>query len=516
MNSKTILRNTVWYGLENAISFVSSLVTSVAIARTLGPANMGYVVYVIWMAQIASTLGSVGIPATTRKYMAEFLGAGDPVTARFIYFRTLWFQVITATLATLACVVWVFQTSPVQYRLAALLLVLSIWPSMVNFISAQANVATENLSSNLPASVAATLSFFALIMATIMFHWGVVGVAVAMLAMRTIDFTVRFFPTFRRLRASAGRDEHVPVDLRRRMLRFALQSMFGMALTLIVWDRSEIFLLEHLSTDIRQVSFYSLAFSLAEKLLLFPTVFASATGVSVYAQYGRDKTRVPALTAAAARYLGLTSIPLHVIACSLAGAALLTMYGRPYSDAMAVFMAAPLLCLPKAFLTPVQTMFEAVEKQQYFNWITVVASALDVGIACWLIPRHGALGAALGSGAAQVLAIGVLWAMAIRQYHIKLPWVFLGKTTLVSALAAGAAYAVVAHTIPPVGLAVGAVVAVTVFIALAAALRLFEEQDLARFKVIVDACPSALAAPVNLTYSWVSRRVQPAVTEELL
>ena len=515
MNSKTILRNTVWYGLENAISFVSAIVTSVAIGRTLGPTKMGYVVYVMWIANVASTLGSVGIPATTRKYMAEFIGAGRPGAARFIYFRSLWLQVVTATLATVACVIWVFRTSPAEYRLAALLLVLSIWPAMVNFISAQANVATEELSSNLPGSVSATLSFFVLILCTVVFHWGVVGVAVAMLAMRLVDFTVRFIPTFRRLYASPSAAQDVPSDLRQRMFRFAVQSTLGMALTLIVWDRSEIFLLKHMSHDIRQISFYTVAFSLADKLLLFPTVFASATGVSMYAQYGRDRTRLPALTAAAARYLGLTSIPLHVIASALAGAALLTMYGRQYEGAVAVCMAAPLLCLPKAFLTPVQTMFEAVEKQQYFNWITVVASALDVAVAWWLIPRHGALGAALGSGAAQVLAIGVLWVLAIRRYDIRLPWGFLGKTTLVSVIAAGAALAVVMHSSAPVGVAVGSLLAVVTFVGLAAALRLFEQQDLARFKVIVDACPAALAAPVNLTYSWVSRRAQPAVTEEL-
>src|SRR5579875_46554 len=95
-NSKTILRNTVWYGLENVISFASSLITSIAIARTLGPAQMGYVIYVAFIAQIASQVGSIGIPATTRKYMAEYLGAGSPGIARFIYRRTLLLQALTA------------------------------------------------------------------------------------------------------------------------------------------------------------------------------------------------------------------------------------------------------------------------------------------------------------------------------------------------------------------------------------------------------------------------------------
>ncbi len=516
MNSKTILRNTVWYGLENVISFVSSLITSIAIARTLGPSKMGYVIYVIWVTNIASSVGSIGIPATTRKYMAEYLGGGDASTARFVYIRTLWLQILTATLATAACMVWVFHSAPAEFRIAAVLLVLSVWPCMVNFVSAQANVASEQLSANLPASALSTVTFFLLIMSSLAFHWGVIGVASAMLGMRLVDFGVRLVPTFRHVNAAASAGPPPPAELRRRMLSFALQSMAGMALTLVVWDRSEIFLLKHLSNDIRQIAFYSVAFSLAERLLVFPTVFASATGASVFAQYGRDRSRIPLLTASAARYLGLTSIPLHFIAAALAGAALITIYGKAYAGAIIVSMAAPLLCLPKAFLTPVQTLFEAVEKQHFFNWITVLASALDIGVAWLLIPHYGALGAALGSGSAQVLAISTLWALGIRQYHVRIPWAFLGKISLISAISAGAAYAIVIHTSAVVGLLLGGSIALLTFFVLASVLRIFEEQDLARLKVIVDACPLILSAPVNLTYSWMSRRVSPAITEELL
>jgi O-antigen/teichoic acid export membrane protein len=144
-----------------------------------------------------------------------------------------------------------------------------------------------------------------------------------------------------------------------------------------------------------------------------------------------------------------------------------------------------------------------------------VASVLDIAVAWWLIPQHGAVGAALGSGAAQILAITFLWVMGVRKYHIRLPWAFLGKTTFTSLVAAGCAYAVVSHTQHVVGLIAGGIVAVVVFVALASLLRIFEAEDLKRFKVIVDACPAALAAPVNLTFSWISRRAQPAITEEL-
>ncbi len=516
MNTKTILRNTLWFALENLISFGASLISSILIARVIGPTQMGYIVYVLWIVNICSSLGALGIPSTTRKFMAEFLGSGDRAAALHVYRMTMLAQCATATVATGGALLWVLRDVQPEYRLASILLVLSIWPSMVNSVSAFANIATEDLSANLPGSVASTAVFFVTTLLTIVLHWGVVGVAAAMLSMRMTDFLVRFVPTWWRMNAwpKTGRD--VPADLVLRMRSFALQSLTGMLLTLVVWDRSEVLLLKHFSTDIRQISFYSVAFSLAERLLVFPTVFASATGASMFAQFGRDRTRLPALTAASARYLGLTSIPLHIIATSLAGAALLTMYGNRYAGAVTVAMAAPMLCIAKAFLTPVQTMFETLERQSLFISATLVASVIDVAVAVVLIPHYGALGAAIGSGVAQMLCVGALWAMAIRTYHVRLPWSFFGRVVAISVFASLVGYLCVMRTTPLVGFVLGGTLSVLTFVLLAGLLRVFEQEDLIRFRVLVESCPAALAAPVNLTYGWLSRRVAPVQTEELL
>jgi O-antigen/teichoic acid export membrane protein len=516
VNSRTIVRNTVWFAIENAISFGASLITSFLIARMLGPSRMGYIVYVLMVVNIASMLGGVGVPATTRKYMAEFIGRAERGAARHIYMQTLGIQTAAATAVTGLCLLWFWHYAEPGYRLAAILLVLSVWPSMVNSISAFANVASEDLSANLPASVISTVVFFTITMSTIVFHWGVLGIAVSMLTMRMVDFAVRLVPTFRRVNSWKGEGGEVPPDLSLRMRSFAVQSVMGMLLTLIVWDRSEVFLLKHFSPDIRQIAFYSLAFSLAEKLLVFPTVFASATGTSMFAQYGRDRTKLSALTAASVRYLGLTSIPLHIIATSLAGSAMLVFYSKQYTGAITVATAAPLLCLAKAFLTPVQTMFEAVERQSYFIYATLIASALDVTVAIALIPRYGALGAAIGSGTAQMLCVGTLWALAIKRYDVHLPWRFLGKVVGISVIAAIVAYAAVLKTSPLVGLLLGSVLAAVTFILLADFAQVFEAEDLTRFSMLVKACPAALATPANLTFSWLSRRNTPSQTDELL
>jgi O-antigen/teichoic acid export membrane protein len=503
-NTKTIARNTGWYGLENIISSVVTLVTSIAIARCLGPSKMGYIIYVAWIASVVANLGGIGIPATTQKYMAEYLGMGDRGTARYIFIRTLLLQVGLATIATIGIVYWVLGDANQEYRLAAVLVALSIWPGMVNAIPAQANAATEELSKNLPGSVISILVFFFAILATLVFNWGVVGVGASIFLTRLVDFLVRLFPTMNRI--LAWEKVHVqPEGLRERMISFSWQSVASMVVAMIVWDRSEFFLLKHLCADIRQVAYYSVAFSMAERLLITSTVFGSATGATIFAQYGRDKSRLPEIAGYTFRYLALTSIPLHFISAALAVPALLLLYGDQYKAAALVVTLAPLLCMPKAFIGPVQSLLQSAERQKYVILATVFAGIVDIGVAWYLIPTYGAVGACIGSGAAQITAVGMMWVVGIRLYGVKLPWIPIGKITLVSILATLSAHFVAAQLRPLWAVLCGGTAALVVLFGLIYLLRVLEPEDHSRFRILTGMLPKSIAGPADKILSLLIR-----------
>jgi O-antigen/teichoic acid export membrane protein len=503
-NIRTIVRNSGWYGLENIISFIVTLFTSIAIARTLGPAKMGYIIYVIWIASVVSSLGGMGIPATTRKYMAEFLGRGDRGTARFIFQRTLLLQAGLATLATAGLALWVLSDAKGEYKLASLLVVISIWPGMVNSIPAQANVACEKLSANLPASVISILAFFLAVAATVVFKWGVIGFGASVLIMRSVDFLVRLFPTMKRIH-SWERNHVYPWGLHRRMASFAWQSIASMIVALIVWDRSEFLLLKYLCPDIRQISYYSVAFNMAERLLISSSIFGSAAGATIFAQYGRDKSRLPTLAASSFRYLALTSIPLHFISAALALPALLVLYGSQYRGAAMVVTLAPLLCMPKAFIGPVQSLLESNERQGYVIMATVLAGIADMGVAWWLIPAHGAVGACIGSGAAQVMAVGLMWAIGIRLYKVKLPWLLVAKITFISLLASVTAFLFAARLAPVWAILCGGSASLLVLFGLLYLMRVLEQEDLDRFQTLAGMLPKSVAAPAHKILALLAR-----------
>ena len=67
MNSNTITKNSFWYGIETITNLLLSFFTSIVIARTIGPEKLGYFLYMWWIAGVAGMVGSLGIPAATRK-----------------------------------------------------------------------------------------------------------------------------------------------------------------------------------------------------------------------------------------------------------------------------------------------------------------------------------------------------------------------------------------------------------------------------------------------------------------
>jgi O-antigen/teichoic acid export membrane protein len=363
------------------------------------------------------------------------------------------------------------------------------------------------LSTNLPASVISIFVFFVAILATVLLKWGVVGVGLSMFLMRAVDFLVRLFPTMKRVLAWETTHVH-PEGIGARMIAFSWQSVASMIVALIVWDRSEVILLKHLCSDIRQVAYYSVAFSMGERLLITSSIFGSAAGATIFAQYGRDKSKISAVTASAFRYLALTSIPLHVISAALALPALLLLYGNQYRGAAAVVVLAPLLCMPKAFIGPVQSLLQSAERQSYVILATVVAGIVDIGVAWYLIPAHRAVGACIGNGAAQTTAVAMMCAIGIRLYGVRLPWAQVAKITFSSIAASLTAHFIAMQLAPLWAILCGGSASLIVLFGLFYLLRVLEPEDRNRFHILTGMLPKPFAGPAA---KIISLLIRPAV-----
>jgi O-antigen/teichoic acid export membrane protein len=170
-----------------------------------------------------------------------------------------------------------------------------------------------------------------------------------------------------------------------------------------------------------------------------------------------------------------------------------------------VVTIAPLLCLSKAFIGPVQSLLQSAERQGYVIAATVIAGIVDWGIAWWLIPAHGAVGACIGSGAAQIAAVGMMWIIGIHLYKVKLPWRLVTKISVISLLASLTAFGFAARMKPLSAILCGGSSSLIVFFGLFYLMRVLEPEDRDRCKILIEMLPKPLAGPANKIVSLLVR-----------
>jgi O-antigen/teichoic acid export membrane protein len=419
-NTETIARNTLWYGFEVVAGLITAFATSIVIARAIGPQKLGYFNYIMWLANISAAIGSFGVPATARKYMAEYFGRGEPGVCRAIYEATLRLQVLTASLITAAGLILVFAVSNREYWGSSVFLVASVLPAMLTSIPAQANMAAENMRANVPSSLVSSLVYVSFVALSLLYGWGLPGIALGFLLGRSSEVALRLRSVRRWTRTLPAAP--LPDEVRTRMRNFSGLSTVLMLLQVIVWDRSDIVLLKLFSGSIREITFYSVAFNLTEKVLLLPSPFGGAIGASVMAQYGRDREALRLLVARAARYMFLCGLPALLGLALLSRPLVQTLYGRQYLPVIPVLFLAAALAIPKTMLLPALQLLQAAEQQRFLVVWCCFCGAVNIAIDLLLIPTHGALGAAIGNGVGQSLGVAGMWVRAATLFRLDLPW----------------------------------------------------------------------------------------------
>ena len=500
MNSSTIAKNSYWYGIETVTNLLLSFFTSIAIARAIGPEKLGYFLYMWWIAGVAGMVGCLGIPAATRKYMSEYFGRGQMGIARTVFYKTLLLQTAIAAVAAGASLILVWFFGDQRYRLMSVFMIASIFPYLVNSVVAGANAALEDLRANVPASLVSTAIFVSAVALSIYFGWNLIGISIGLFVMRAAELVVRLVPMIRRLDAYSP--EPLDVALSKRMFLFSGQSLVLLLLGLVVWDRSEMVFLKNFCSDIRQVAFYSVAFNLTEKLLIFSQIFGTATEATVMAQYGRDSTRSGDLIGASVRYLALISFPVHMGLAAIAGPVMGIIYGRKYSEAVPALIVASCLGISKAFLLPVQALLASWERQDLIIRWGLVAAALNLALDMALIPRYGAVGAAVANGTAQTFSVLSLWLAAAYHVKIRVPILPLAKLVFISAGMSVLVHVAVARFAPVPAVIVAFLLGASTFMILIRTTGVLDLADHRRMLNLKRHVPSSFGRILEASLNW--------------
>lgn len=478
----TIARNSLWTLVDNLLGLLGMLLASVAVARALGPTKVGHYNYLMWVVGASGALALLGIPAATRKFAAQYLGLGQVAVARTIVSATYRLQAALALLVALVGTTVVLLRVAPEHRTYALLAVASLVPALLLSISTAAIAATEDLRPNVRASVISTLVNLAGTAVTLLVGWELVGLAGSLLLSRVVDLMIRF-ASYRRLYARLGSGEGasttavaLPAGLAREMARFAGQAALLLALELLVWDRSEVLFLEwHFPSA--EVAFYTVPFNVAAHLLMLPRVLASSAEATMVVHQQRDPARIARVTATALRLIILFIVPAAAGLAAVSGPVIQVLYQAPYAPAIPVLSLLALFTVARAVQLPAVSLLIAADRQRVLLALGLGLGLLNL-LGNWLVvPRAGALGAALVKGGVQVAAAALLWIYLHRRLAVPLALATPARVVLVSALMFAVVRALVLWLPPLPGLLLGVPLGVALVVLGLRVLRCVHPED---------------------------------------
>jgi O-antigen/teichoic acid export membrane protein len=497
--TRTVAANSFWYGSETLIAIALLFATSIPLARIIGPEKLGYFNYIAWLTAMSTTLGSLGIPSTCGKFMAEYIGRREEGVVHAIFFAGLRMQTVLAVFITVVCLGIDLVWGDPRYRTVTTLQILSIFPGMVMGVPSLANVAAERMRANFPGSIASSVIYVIGVTLSLWFGWNLVGVAAAFLISRCTDMTWKLLPCLKWMMRLP--DGSISPSLRVQMRSFGQQQLVLMILGLIIWDRSDVVLLKMLSPDIRQVTFFTVAYNLSEKLLLAPRVFGVAVAASLMAQFGRDNEKMNEMAVIATRYMFLLGTPLLVGMALISPSLILVLYGHQYTPAIPVLAAGCIFAVFKSVVDPADSILRANNRQGPVVITSLFCAFLNIFLDWILIPAHGAFGAAIGNGIAQTLHVLSYWAVCIAIFPIRLDFAALGKIAFASAAMAPPVL-LCNFMLPPLpALLAGAVTGAIVFPVVLRLTSFFEPEDRTRLDHLTNAVPSRMQPAVNAMFS---------------
>jgi len=407
------LRNFGFSGACKAVTAMSSLAVSVITARSLGASDMGKYSFVLWVAGTIAALSSLGLPDAVAKYVAEQKGSGNHALAAKIARRIIGVQIVAAGLASvIGAGVW--SALARDHLILVFLALATVMPSALQQMLLALMEGAQSFDLQLIATFGGALFQVGIVSAIAMRHGSIQGFLLANL-LASVVYTALTLSLCRPILTShldSVRQTEFP-EISKRIFNFSI-SIYGLSLlSLIVFDKSELFVLRIFQSP-AELAYYSIAFGLTARLatagdsisyVLFPMF------VTRFTQNGSEDLRK--VYRQSMRYLQLFMVPVIVWSIPLAPRLVVFVYGREYAHVGPVVQVLLATMLLTVMVTVSASAVFTLDKQGVFLRYMLGVAALNILLDLALISRYGALGAAFANGISQAIAvcglIALLW-----------------------------------------------------------------------------------------------------------
>jgi O-antigen/teichoic acid export membrane protein len=493
--SADFAKSTVFSAAANIAMIAGGFLTTVIVARLLGPEAVGLLAYGTFIVALSMAILDMGVPGMLMRFLPDLEAEGRHDQAEAL---TSWFFLPYAAFTLLCGAGLVLLLDSGLFKLAG---VESDGRIFVVFIAAW--TVAQSLAAYYYGALKGRRRFLRL--AAIMGISAIAQIAVAWLGSVFFGLIGGFAaPIAGGALAAILSLRHLSFrrDLDRtlgiRAATFAWQTWGTYFLTTIAWSRMEIFFLRHSWGDHASGLFAS-GLNLANLALQLPVLLTGALiPFLVLKNRSGSSEQFAGSYGTAVRLFALLVFPACFGAAAITPALLPAIFGPSFAEAVPPAMLLIAGSASMTFITIVQNYAFAVEKTGAVLRLAALGAALSVISGLTLTAAYGPMGAAAGRVGAQAIVAGGMIAYA-HSLGWRTPYAALLRILAASLIAAGAAAAISTAMPDMRGIAAAILAAALIYALLIKYFRILSETE----HGLIDRMAATLSLPSPLRSGFV-------------
>jgi O-antigen/teichoic acid export membrane protein len=505
--SPSALRNTLFSSAGIYTEYVLGMLTSILIARHLGPESFGLYSLVIWLVSVGMTMTNAGSSSAAIKFVAELRGGGREELIRplLAYLRRTQRICLLLVLAA-AGLLSAFASGKLVPGFDPLLL----FGLLALTISLRApymfNISLGKGLENFRATATVALIATPVNLAMVACAWWLdapMGVFLAVFAMSSMVFYgVSHYQTARLVPVSAV--TCLPPELKQRIVRHMRYVAVTVTVSFIAASDVEVLFLNLFASPAAAGQF-KVAFQLATgAALLLPGVVGALMLPMMASALSQGMKLAGRRFVGATSYLMLLAAPLVAFGFVFAPAVIGLLYGASYAAAAPVFA----VCLFGGALGTVSqaasSLLISADRQRSIMLLVVVNAAVKFLLDVVLTVHFGLAGAVAACTIANVLTATAVVALAVRASGLQPDWPRLARIVAAASLAAAAALPLRGLWTPLPTLVLGGATFAVAYLLLAFALGCWSRGDIEHMQRLHQRLPAVPALVALL--AWAGRR----------
>ena len=489
MNTRSqTLRNTVFSSVGMYTEYVLGMLTSIVIARHLGPEGFGAYGAIIWLVAMGVATTNSGTATAAIKFIAELRGAGReeliPELLDYLRRAQRWFLVCVLLVGAGVLLLTGNRIAPTFNHVMLLgFLALAIAFRASYMFNIGVAKGFENFRANAIVALVCTPVNLLMVVLTWWFDLPVewlLGIFLVSGLMFFLMSRAQIMPLLPARKPGVAVDALLTGRIRHHMLMSTLTVTVGF----LVASEVEVMFLNMYSNPHAAGQFrvaYQMAIGAAA---LVPGVFGALLLPMMANALSQGREVAGRRFIASTSYLALLAAPLVAFGVVFASAIIRVLYGSEYLQAAPVFA----VCLTGAALTTMtqggSSLLISADRQRSVLILTLCCGVLKISLDALLIKYYGLAGAMLAFAAVAVVTTAAMMTLAIKVSQVSPDWSKLLRIVLAAVISGLVVWPLNGQLAPAWSLLLGGVVLVVLYAPLTLLLGCWSRGDIEHLQLL--------------------------------